>query len=75
MNQNKEHLIHARALRAEITGAPEVWLPRRDTLLEWLNAFLLRAEAPKYGLGATEAADLEALALFLRKKKVPLAPA
>lgn len=68
---NQEHLLHARALRADILGAPEMWLPRRETLLEWLSGFLTRAAAPKYELGVTEAADLAALEHFLRKKKIP----
>ena len=73
MQKNKEHLTHARALRAEILGAPAVWLPRRETLLLWLDSFLKRADAAKYELGGTEAADLAALDQFLRKKKLPVA--
>jgi len=72
MQKNKEHLIHARTLRADILAAPGVWLPRREILLEWLNAFLLRAESSKYELEETEASDLTALDQFLRRKKVPV---
>jgi hypothetical protein len=70
---NQEHLVHARALRADILAAPGVWLPRRDILVEWLEKFSQRAAAPKYELGETEAADLVALEKFLRKKSVPVA--
>jgi hypothetical protein len=73
MQKNNEQLTHARSLRADIMAAPTVWLPRREILLGWLNAFLLRAEAPGYELGDTEASDLAALDSFLRKKKVPVA--
>lgn len=73
MNKDNEHLIHARALRADILAAPDVWLPRREILLDWLNAFLARAAAPKYELDQTEEADLAALDQFLRKTKVPVA--
>ena len=71
MNKNSEQLTHARALRADILGSPAVWLPRRETMLLWLNAFLERAATPKYTLGETEAADLVELDQFLRKKKLP----
>lgn len=70
---NHEHLVHARALRADILAAPGVWLPRREILVDWLEKFLQRAITPKYELGETEAADLVALEKFLRKKSVPLA--
>lgn len=75
MHKPTVHLTHARSLRADILAAPEVWLPRREIMLDWLNSFMLRAEKPAYHLGETEAADLTALDLFLRKKKVPAAAA
>jgi hypothetical protein len=73
MNKHNEHLVHARALRADILAAPAVWLPRREILLEWLEKFLQRVAVPNYELGETEAADLAALDRFLRKKMVPVA--
>ncbi|MBI5766356.1 MAG: hypothetical protein HZA93_01065 [Verrucomicrobia bacterium] len=73
MTTIKEHLIHARALQADILAAPAVWLPRREILLEWLAAFLTRAAGPRYELGETEAADLHALEQFLRRQHVPVA--
>lgn len=73
MSNNNEQLTHARALQADMLAAPDVWLPRREILQEWLKAFLLRAAAPKYELAETEAADLRALDQFLRKQKVPVA--
>ena len=75
MHKSSEHLRHARALRADILASPEVWLPRREILVEWLDGFVRRATAPSYDLGETEAADLTALENFLRRKKVPVAPA
>ena len=75
MSKSNEHFLHARTLRADILAAPEVWLPRREILLDWLNSFMRRAETKTYELGETEAADLTALDQFLRKKKVPVAQA
>jgi hypothetical protein len=54
-------------------GAPDVWLPRREVLLDWLNAFLAHAAAPHGEISEGEAADLDALRHFLRRKKVPVA--
>ena len=73
MNTQSENISRANALRGEILAAPDVWIPRRDSLLDWLNAFVLRAAAPSYELGETEAADLMALDRFLRHRKVPSA--
>jgi len=73
MNKHSEHVDHARALRADIMASPNVWLPRRDKLIEWLDGFLTRSESPKYELEETEAADLTALDRFLRVQQVPAA--
>lgn len=73
MNSHHEHLVHARALRADILAAPGVWLPRREILLDWLNKFLQRVAVANYELGETEVADLVALDKFLRKRSVPVA--
>jgi hypothetical protein len=73
MQTLNQYVTQARALRADILGAPTVWLPRREILLEWLNGFLLRAEKSRYELGETEPGDLVALDHFLRKKRVPVA--
>jgi hypothetical protein len=73
MQNNKEHITHADSLRTDILGAPDVWLPRRDVILDWLNGFLRRAAVPSYALGDTEADDLTALDRFLRKRKIPVA--
>lgn len=75
MQKPTEHFLQATALRADVLAAPSVWLPRREVLLDWLNGFLKRAEKPAYDLGETEAEDLKALDLFLRKKKIPVAVA
>ena len=75
MQKHSEHFLHARALRADILAAPDIWLPRREILLEWLEGFVGRSETTRYELGPTEAADLTELERFLRKKKVPVAAA
>ncbi len=73
MKNHNEHFAHARALQADINASPGVWLPRRDVLLEWLAAFLVRAGAPSYVLRENEADNLAALDQFLRRQKVPVA--
>ena len=73
MTDHNEHLIHARALQADILAAPGVSLPRREDLLEWLKKFLARAAAPRYVFAASEADDLRALDHFLRRQEVPVA--
>ena len=67
---------HAQAMQAEIQGAPETIIPRRQPILDWLKEFLLRSDKKGYVLGETEASDLTALELFLREYGVPtLSPA
>jgi hypothetical protein len=72
MNSHHEHLVHARALRADILAAPGVWLPRREILLDWLDKFLQRVAVANYELGETEMADLVALDKLLRNRSVPV---
>lgn len=69
--KNHSQLDQARALHADIMAAPQIWLPRRDIILEWLNGFLLRAATPRYELESSEAEDLNALERFLRQQHVP----
>ncbi len=73
MNQHNKHLLHARALRADILASPGVWLPRREIVLEWLEKFLQRVAVVNYDLGETEADDLIELDKFLRTEHVPVA--
>ena len=72
MHLHQDQLSQAHALRASILAAPDVWLPRRAILLEWLDDFLQRAAAATYELLPGDAADLDALDRFLRKQKVPI---
>jgi hypothetical protein len=64
---------HAKALLADIQGAPSTFLPRRETLVDWLNAYLLRSDRRGYVVDATETADLAELEKFLREHDVPVA--
>jgi hypothetical protein len=73
MQKHQDELVHARAMRADILAAPQVWIPRREIVLEWLNGFILRAAGARYVLEETETADLRALDQFLRKQAVPAA--
>ena len=70
-NDGASKRIHAQAMQAEIQGAPETVIPRRQPILDWLKEFLLRSDKKGYVLGETEAEDLTALELFLREYKVP----
>ena len=63
---------HARSLLADIHGAPNTTLPRRDALVIWLDAFLLRAGQRGYATEPAEIADLAALEKFLRAHAIPI---
>jgi len=65
--------VHAKALLADIQGAPSTFLPRRDALVDWLNAYLLRSDRRGYVMDPTETADLLELEKFLRTHDVPVA--
>ena len=67
------HVLHARALRADLLASPTIWLPRREVVLEWLVELLDRAKDPRYIFEVAEISDLDALDRFLRKNKVPVA--
>lgn len=68
------HMLHARALRADLLANPAVWLPRREVLLEWLVELLARAQDPQYVFTSTETDDLVAIDRFLRANDVPAVP-
>ena len=70
---HQQQLTHARSLRADVIAAPATWIPRRDIIIEWLNGFITRAQVSSYSMeDTTEANDLVALELFLRKMKTPV---
>ena len=69
----KTNQTQARALLADIQSAPTTVIPRREPIVVWLNAFLLRSDQKDYVMGETEAADLIALDQFLRTYHVPVA--
>lgn len=72
MQKSAEQVTRARTLRADILAAPDVWLPRRDVLLDWLNLFILRAGSSRQEADVMENEDLDALDRFLRKQKIPV---
>lgn len=72
MQKSAEQLTRARTLRADILAAPDVWLPRREVLIDWLNLFIQRASSSRQELDVTESDDLDALDRFLRKQKIPV---
>lgn len=74
MHKYQEQLTHAHSLRTAILAAPEIWLPRRAVLLDWLDGFLSRVVSTEYELSRGDTTDLNALDGFLRKRKVPVAP-
>jgi len=65
------HQAHARTLLADMAGAPTSHLPRRATLVDWLNDYLSRASENGYVTNLAEADDLIALDRFLRAHEVP----
>ncbi|ACB76828.1 hypothetical protein [Opitutus terrae] len=75
MSTLNHHVLHARALRADLLASPTVWVPRREVLLDWLAELLARAQDPHYVFDATAMKDLDAVDRFLRDNKVPTAPA
>ena len=66
----KENQAQAKSLLADIMGAPAVLLPRRDTLVAWLEAYLLRSDRRGYVMEDSESTDLNALSRFLRSQGV-----
>jgi hypothetical protein len=72
MTKTSQYLAQALALQHAITHAPDTWLPRRDSLLDWLNNFVKRAESASFIPQASEVADLADLQLFITNKKIAL---
>lgn len=65
----------AKALLADIHASPSTALPRRDTLVEWLDTLVLRSHQKGYVASDEDSKDLIALARFLRVNDVPMAAA
>jgi hypothetical protein len=65
--------IHARSLLADLKCAPSTPIPRRETIVDWLNAYLVRSDIAGYVAGPDETADLVALDEFLRSHQIPIA--
>jgi len=68
----KSNQLHAKSLLADIQGAPDTVLPRREALVEWLTGYLLRSDRRGYVMDPAEATDLAALDKFLRSHEVPV---
>jgi hypothetical protein len=64
---------HARSLLADLMRAPGTLIPRRETIVSWLNAYLIRSDKTGYVAEADDAADLVALDQFLRSHQIPVA--
>lgn len=71
-SEETPHTIQARALLHDIESAPTTALPRRATLVAWLNAYLDRASRKDYVTDEAEAGDLIAMEQFLRSCAVPV---
>jgi hypothetical protein len=63
----------ARSLLADLMRAPGTLIPRRETIVSWLNACLVRSDKMGYVAEADDAADLVALDEFLRSHQIPVA--
>jgi hypothetical protein len=70
-SQHPDEQTHAKSLLADIMGSPAVALPRRETLIDWLQAYLLRSDSRGYVAEPSEGTDLNALERFLRSNGVP----
>jgi hypothetical protein len=64
---------HAKSLLADLKCAPGTPIPRRETIVNWLNAYLVRSDKTGYVAGPDEAADLVAVEEFLRSHQIPVA--
>ena len=64
---------HARSLLADIEGASDTLIPRRETIVEWLKDYLYRSHRRGYVVELAETDDLVALDAFLRSQQVPAA--
>ena len=71
--ETRTNQVHARSLLTDIQNAPDIALPRRETLVDWLNAYLVRAERRGYVGAPAETDDLVALDKFLRSVRIPAA--
>jgi hypothetical protein len=67
------HSTQARALLHDIESAPVTAIPRRDTIIAWLETYLARTSQKGYITDDAEAKDLIALDHFLRTYAVPVA--
>ncbi len=65
---------HARSLLDNIHGVPDIAFPRRDTIVEWLKAYLGETQRKGHVETQEETENLAALERFLRVQKVPAAP-
>lgn len=76
MKHSPEEIIHhtqAKALLNDIEGAHATAIPRRDTIVSWLNTYLARTNQTGYVSNDGEVRDLTALDQFLRSCAVPVA--
>lgn len=67
------HHTQAKALLNDIESAPVTAIPRRDTIVAWLETYLARTSRKGYVTDEAEAKDLIALDQFLRTCAVPVA--
>jgi hypothetical protein len=67
--------VHAESLLADITAAIETAIPKRETITDWLKAYLLRARARGYVVESDDTDNLDALDKFLREQNVPVVAA
>jgi hypothetical protein len=61
----------AQSILADIQGAPDTVLPRRDLIVEWLRSYLQHPDRSGSAAEAADAGDLLALEQFLRAHDVP----
>ncbi len=70
---NTTTMTQARALQADLLGSAHIWIPRREILMDWLKAFLIRGAKPNYVADQDDTEGLDAIGVFLRQSSIPVA--
>ena len=70
MTELKTYQVYATSLHADIAGAVNDGLPRREVLLHWLDEFLLRTKKRGFEMPREDVENLTALDQFVRFNRI-----
>ncbi len=73
LSDQKASQVRARSLLADLNGSPLIAIPRRDPIVAWLNAYLIRSDRRGFEAKPTDEEDMIAVDQHLRTYAVPLA--